>query len=125
MQDTDKIQIQNSKIYDLEDRTTEFGKRVIRLCKAIPNNAINERLIKQVIGSSDSVGANYREANDALGKKDMINRIKICRKEAKETIHHLKLIAEANDSIAHRMNNLFQEAQELINIFSSIIKKLS
>jgi len=77
--------------YDLEDRTTEFGKRVIRLCKAIPNNNINDRLIRQVVGSSDAVGANYREANP---------------------------------QVAHRMNNLIREAQELISIFSAIVRNL-
>lgn len=118
-------QIQNFMKYDLEDRTTEFGKRVIRLCRAIPNNDINTRLIKQVVGSADSVGANYREANDALGKKDMIMRMKISRKEAKETKHHLELIAEANLLLKPRMKDLLQENQELINILSTIIKKLN
>ena len=89
--------------YDLEARTTEFGKRVIRLCKVLSNNAINDRLIRQVVGSADSVGANYREANDALGKQDMVHSIKICRKEAKESKHHLELIEEANKHLSQRM----------------------
>jgi four helix bundle protein len=113
-----------SKIkYDLEERTTEFGKRVIRLCKALPRNLINEKLISQIIRSSGSVGANYREANDALGKKDFLFRLKISRKEIKETIHWLELVAEANSELSDRMNNLMQEAKELRNIFSSIIEK--
>ncbi len=107
--------------YDLEKRTTEFGKRVIRLCQTLVNNAINDRLIRQVVGSADSVGANYREANDALGRQDMLLRIKTCRKESKESKHHLELIQVANAHLAHRMNNLIQEAQELVNIFSAII----
>ena len=84
--------------YDLEERTKEFGKRIIRLCKALPNNAINDRLIRQVVGSGDSVGANYAEANDALSKQDMLKGIRICRKEAKETKLHLELLAEARES---------------------------
>ena len=110
--------------YDLEKRTTEFGRRVIRLCRAIPCDNINERLIKQVVGSSDSVGANYREANDALGKKDMIMRMKTSRKEAKESKHHLELIEEGNPKFALRMQDLIQESQELINILSAIVTKL-
>ncbi len=73
--------------FDLEKRTTEYAKKVIRLCLTLPRNSINERLKEQIVGSSGSIGANYREANDALGKKDFIHRLKISRKEAKETIH--------------------------------------
>ncbi|MFC1678215.1 four helix bundle protein [Patescibacteria group bacterium] len=110
--------------YDLEERTTEFAKRVIRLCKAIPNNPINSRLIGQVVGSSGSIGSNYREANDALGKKDFIHRLKISRKESKETIHWLLLIEEANPGIKPRMKDLFKEVNELKNILSAIIDKV-
>ena len=77
------------KEFDLEKRTTEFAKRIIELCKALPRNSMNERLIGQIVGSAGSVGANYRETNDALGKKDFIHRMKISRKEAKETMHLL------------------------------------
>ena len=110
--------------YDLEDRTTEFAKRVIRLCKALPKNSINDRLIGQITGSAGSVGANYREANDALGKKDFLFRLKIARKEAKETIHWLELIEEANVEFKLRMKDVYQEAVELKNILSAIINKV-
>lgn len=111
------------KKFDLEDRTTEFAKRVIRLCKVLPRNSMNNRLIGQVVGSSGSVGANYREANDALGKKDFIMRLKISRKEAKESLHWLELIEEANPNISSRMQSIKQEAKELKNILSAIIDK--
>jgi four helix bundle protein len=77
----------NKHKFDLEDRKTDFGKSVIRLCKSLPRNPINDRLVGQAVGSAGSVGANYREANDALGKKDFIHRLKIARKEAKEVCH--------------------------------------
>lgn len=109
--------------FDLEERTTEFAKRIIRLCKALPNNPINSRLIGQAVGSAGSVGANYREANDSLGKKDFIHRLKIARREAKETIHWLELIEEANPELKSRMQNIKQEAKELKNILSAIIDK--
>ncbi len=73
--------------FDLEKRTTEFAKAVIYLCKKLPRNSMNNKLVGQVVGSEGSVGANYREANDALGKKDFIYHLKISRKEAKETLH--------------------------------------
>ena len=73
--------------FDLEKRTTNFAKRIIRLCHALPRNSMNSRLIGQVVGSAGSIGANYREANDALGKKDFLMRMRISRKETKECIH--------------------------------------
>ncbi len=76
-----------AKEFDLEKRTTEFAKDVIRLCKILPKNIINNRLVDQIIRSAGSIGANYREANDALGNKDFLHRLKISRKEAKETLH--------------------------------------
>jgi four helix bundle protein len=82
----DKTQSTN-RYRDLEDRTTEFAKRIIRLCKELPKDRINNRLVDQIIRSAGSVGANYREANEALGKKDFAHRLRISRKEAKETHH--------------------------------------
>lgn len=113
----------DSKDYDLEERTTEFGKRVVRLCRALPNNEINKPLINQVIRSAGSIGANYREANDALGDKDFLHKVRIARKEAKETLHWLELIAEANLFLESRMQGLKQEARELKSILSAIIIK--
>ena len=85
---------------------------------------MNDRFVGQVAGSSGSVGANYREANDALGKKDFIMRVKISRKEAKETIHWLELIKEADPEFAAEIDILIKEATELKNILSSIIDKV-
>ena len=109
--------------YDLEKRTTEFAKQVIYLCKKLSRDSINNRLIGQIVGSSGSIGANYREANDALGKKDFVHRLKISRKEVKETLHWLELIETANPSFEKEIQELYQEASELKNILSSIIIK--
>ena len=114
----------NSRGFDLEDRTTEFAKRVVRLCTSLSKNSINNRLAGQAVGSAGSVGANYREANDALGKKDLIMRMKIARKEAKEVMHWLELIEEANPEIKSRMHEIKQESLEIKNILSSIISKI-
>ena len=117
------IEKQNSKKYDLEDRTLEFGKRIIRLCKTLPANTINFKLIDQGIRSGTSLGANYREANETETRKDFQFRMRICRKEAKETIYWLKLIIEANSSMEDRINPLLQETEELVKIFASILEK--
>ena len=118
----DKTQNTN-KYRDLEERTTDFAKRVIRLCKELPRDTINRRLVDQIIRSSGSVGANYREANEAISKKDFLHRLRISRKEAKETEHWLELIKEANPEFSERMNELFQEIKEIRNILSAIIEK--
>ena len=88
----------------------------------MPRNPMNDRLIGQVVGATGSVGANYREANDALGKKDFINRLKIARREAKEGLHWLELISEANTNKEAEIKPLIKEATELKNILSAIIR---
>jgi four helix bundle protein len=111
--------------FDLEKRTTEFGKRIIRMCQVIPKNTINFPMIDQIVRSAGSIGANYREANDPLGKKDFLYRIRIARKETKETIHWLEMIEEANKNLKPRMASIYNEAVEIRNILSSIINKYS
>ncbi len=66
------------------------------MCNGLPKSPINNRLVGQLVGAAGSIGANYREANDAVGKKDIILRMKIARREAKESQHWLELITEAN-----------------------------
>ncbi len=110
--------------YNLEARTKEFGNRVIRMCRSLPSDAVNDRLIRQAVGSANSVGGNYCEANDALSKKDRLNRFRITRKEAKESKLNLEHLATANPAVSPRMQSLIQEADELKRIFSAIIDKL-
>jgi four helix bundle protein len=111
--------------FDLEERTLKFAKAVIRLCKQLPQRIINKELIPQLIRASGSVGANYREGNDALSKKDFSHRIKIARKEAKETHYWLELLHEANQEYKEEIDKLLREALELKKIFSSIADKSS
>ena len=83
---------QNTKRYDLEDRTLDFAKRVRVFVAKLKNTPANIEDTKQLIRSSGSIGANYIEANEALSKKDFVMRVKICRKEAKESRYWLKLV---------------------------------
>lgn len=110
--------------FDLEDRTLEFAKKVIDLLKQLPHNNINLEITSQTIRSAGSVGANYREANDALGKKDFYMRVKISRKEAKETKYWLELILHNNPDLKEQLLPLINEATELIKIFSAILNKV-
>jgi len=111
--------------FDLEKRTLEFAKAMVRFYKKLPNDMINREIIPQVIRSSGSVGANYREANDALSKKDFKHRLRITRKEAKETQYWLEVLLEANPEFDKDLNVLLAEVIELKKIFSSIVDKSS
>jgi len=114
----------NRPKYDLEERTFQFAKAVRIFIKGLPKSISNYEDSKQVVRSSGSIGANYREANEALSKKDFVMRIKISRKEAKESAYWLKLIHETNDlENADEALRLIQEANELKKIFSAIIEK--
>ena len=117
------IKIGNSKQYDLEERTLRFTKDVIKFINAIPRTLANNEIAKQVVRSSGSVGANYIEANEALSKKDFRMRIKICRKEAKETIYWLKLIEVDNEGADGKRETLIDESTQLKKIFSAIEEK--
>ena len=117
---------QNSinKTYDLEERTFQFAKEVRLFIKTLEKNVANFEDAKQVVRSSGSIGANYIEANESLSKKDFIYRVKISRKEAKESIYWLKLINETNKAInSRKTEELIQESTELTKIFSAIIEK--
>jgi len=118
-------QSQKRHPFDLEQRTLSFAKDVIRVCKQLPQSVINREIVGQLVRSSGSVGANYREANDALSKKDFTYRIKIVRKEAKETCYWLELLLEANPEYRADIDRLFNESVELKKIFSAIVNKSS
>ncbi|MCL5733688.1 MAG: four helix bundle protein [Patescibacteria group bacterium] len=116
--------IKNSKQYNLEERTLEFARKVRLFIKNMPKTIGNIEDGKQVIRSSGSVGANYIEANESLSKKDFIMRIKICRKEAKESRYWFLLIDINDDKdLERQQQKLIQEATELMMIFGAIIKK--
>jgi four helix bundle protein len=114
---------ESSKRFDLEERTLQFAKRTRAFVKALAKTIGNVEDARQVIRSSGSVGANYIEANEALSKKDFVLRIKICRKEAKESRYWLRLIETLEAGAAGERESLLQEAQELMNIFGSIVRK--
>jgi len=117
-----KIQI--SKPYDLEERTFQFAKAVRIFVKKLPKTIADFDDEKQLIRASGSVGANYREANESLSKKDFLMRMKISRKEAKESAYWLRLIHETNNlKNADDAQSLMQEAIELKKILSSILEK--
>lgn len=92
-------QIQNpnyKRIYDLTERTAKFGENIIEFAQNLPDNPVNHPLISQIVKSATSIRANYCEADCAESKKDFQHKIGICKKESKETMHWLRMIAKSN-----------------------------
>jgi four helix bundle protein len=108
--------------FDLEERTAAFGEAVVDFAKRIPRSPVNDPLINQVVRSAGSVGANYCEADDGVSKKDFRNKIGLCRREARETKHWLRMIAAGNAELRPEARKLWQEAKELNLIFSRIFR---
>jgi four helix bundle protein len=108
---------------DLGERTVRFGECIIRFAKRIPHNAVNNRLIDQLVGAGTSVGANYCEADDAVSGKEFKQKIGTCRKESKESMFFLRMVATAEASLAVEARVLWREAKELNLIFGAIWRK--
>ena len=126
MSDQQGPQPTSKPVYDLEERTFKFAREVRIFIKVLPKTTSNIEDAKQVVRSSGSVGANYIEANESLSKKDFLMRIKICRKEAKESAYFLRLITETNaEDLQPNGIRLIDEATQLKKIFSAILEKSS
>ena len=108
--------------YDLEERTAKFGEDIISFAKKMQKNDVTRPLIKQIVRSGTSIGANYMEANQASSKKDFRNKIKICVKEANETKHWLRMISTADGEVKDACKELWKEAHELTLIFAKIAR---
>ena len=110
--------------YDLEERTAKFGEEIIDFVKTLKENSINSPLIRQIVRSSTSIGANYCEANNASSKKDFMNKIFICKKEIQETKYWMELLARTNLEHKDELRKLWKETHELTLIFNKIIFSL-
>ena len=112
------------KIYDLEDRTFKFAQNIRAWIKELNQSIGNQDDFRQLVRSSGSIGANYIEANECLGKKDFSMRVKICRKEAKESEYWLRLLdVNLSGSLKLTHQALLQESRELRKIFGAIVEK--
>lgn len=108
--------------YDLEERCTLFTRRVHKLVRQLPKDIPNIEVGRQLVRSAGSVGANYIEANEALSKKDFAMRVKISKKEAKETCYWLSLLEVASGQEDER-SALLIECTELMKILGAILVK--
>jgi four helix bundle protein len=121
-----KAQKTASRRFDLEERLLKFSKEVRLFLKQIPRTRSNIEDVPQLVRSSGSIGANYIEANEYLGKKDLLMRIKIAKKEAKESQYWLNLIdTNDNPDVEELRTKLIKEADEIVRILASIYIKIS
>src|SRR6266516_5546212 len=114
---------ETKRVYDLEERTAQFGEAIVEFAKTIPQNPVTNRIITQLVGAGTSVGANYVEADDAVSKPRKLSGLKnigTCRKEARETKHFLRMIVRAVPELKLQARTLWLEAKELHLIFSKI-----
>jgi len=114
--------LEKTKKYDLEDRCSAFARKAMDYVDKLPRSTTNIEIGRQLARSAGSVGANYIEANESLSKKDFVLRIKISRKEAKETTYWLKL-SKPREDIESEKELLVKESIELMSIFGAILKK--
>lgn len=112
----------NKQTYDLEERTFRFAQRVNEYVKKLPRTIANLENGKQLVRSAGSIGANYIEANESLSKKDFTMRIKISKKEAKESRYWLRLTEPLGENHSEK-ENLINEVVELMKIFGAILEK--
>ena len=110
------------KKFDIYDRCFNFASKTAQILQSLPKNPFITEYIKQLLRSSGSIGANLTEADGAISKKDFINKLCIARKEAKESIHWLKLIQSVSDIQQISLDGLIQENTEIMLILSKIIQ---
>jgi four helix bundle protein len=118
------MEARNAKPYNLEERTFQYAKDVFGFVRFCPKSVVNDEVGRQLIRSSGSVGANYVEARESLGKKDLAMRIRICRKEVKESGYWPGLFEARGEAAEKKRHALIEEATELLKIFTSIVEKL-
>jgi len=109
--------------FDLAERTAVFGEEVILFCKVIRCEAVITPLIRQLVRSATSIGANYVEADEAGSKKEFAYRISVCRREARETLYWLRMIVAAKPELKEQARELWREAKELVLILAAIHRK--
>ena len=107
---------------ELEERASSFAEITIDFCRSLTLDAVNDPLVRQLVRSATSIGANYCEADEAESKKDFRHKIALCRKESRETKYWLRLIAKAAPTHAPQARKLWCEAKQIHLIFCAIVR---
>jgi four helix bundle protein len=111
------------KAFDLDERSALFGEQVILFARSLKPDAVTSPLTTQLVRAATSIGANYAEADDCESRKDFLHKIALCRKEAREVKHWLRMLAAAEPTRKQEIRPLWQEAKELNLIFGAIRRK--
>jgi four helix bundle protein len=123
MTEADSANERRTRTYDLSERTARFGEAAIGFARKAKLDPVTSPLVKQLIRAATSVGANYAEADEAGSNKEFRYRISVCKREAKETRHWLRMIAAAVPQLREEARRLWKEANELTLIFAAIFRK--
>ena len=107
----------------LQERIEKHAVSCINFANKLPFSASNKPICSQLIRAVTSIGANYQEACEAESAKDFIHKLKISKKEAKETLYWLRIIENTNSNLAAAIAPLSTETDEFVKIFSSIVSK--
>lgn len=107
--------------HEIHERIYKFVLRVLSAVRQLPRTPENNVLIKQLVRSAGSIGANSSEADGAESKKEFIQQFTIAKKEAKETLYWLSLLFDHNSIPKKRTDELLDESQQIISIISKII----
>ena len=106
---------------DIVKRTALFADRVVKLSFALPNNAAGWEIGRQVVRAGMSVGANVEEAQAGESRSDFLHKLRIARKECRETKYFLRRIPNGNLISAGRLERITDEADQLVKILTAII----
>jgi four helix bundle protein len=112
----------DGKVYDLVVRTREFSKRVVLFCLKVPRSPVNDRMVEQLVDAGTSVDANYHEADDASSPRDYRHKVSICKKESKECMFWLPMIATSEPKLRDEAVPLYRESRELNRILGKIMR---
>src|SRR3954447_10072596 len=120
---TKKATAPAERAFDLAERTAVFGEQVIGFARSMRLDSVTMPLIKQLVRSGTSIGANYVEADEAGSKKEFSYRISVCRREARETQFWLRMLVAAKPDVKDQARGLWREAKELVLILAAINRK--
>ena len=109
---------------DLRERTTDFALRIVRMYTSLPKSIVAQTLGKQVLRSGTSVGAQFRESQQAKSGADFVNKLEGCLQEADETAYWLELLVRAEIVPAAKLDSLRKEIDEIIAILVTIVTKV-
>jgi len=106
---------------ELKARTKRFALEIIKLARSLPADVVTAALIRQIVKSGTSVGANYRSSCRAKSKADFIAKMSIAEEEADETQYWLEVLTESGIVMPESTTSLIDESEQLVRIFVASI----